>query len=90
MLLRAPTQQQARKAFTLRCRPVSSTRTMTWYPEGGTDVNVTVVITTPGADYTALGSFGSASDFGTNLVQSMDRSYELRAGKKPTKPVLVR
>ena len=76
-----------------RCRAgVSSTRTIAWFPadQGGTDVNVTVVITTPGADYTALASFGSAQDFGQNLVNSMDRSYELRRGKKPDKPVMVR
>ena len=43
-----------------------------------------------GADYTQLSSFGSAQDFGSNLVQSMDRSYELRRGAKPKKPVVVR
>ena len=72
------------------CRKgVSSTRTMSWFPESDTSVNITIVITTPGADYTALRSFGSAADFGDNLVNSMDRSYELRNGRKPKKPVQV-
>jgi PsbP len=74
-----------------RCRAgVSGTRTIAFFPEGFTDVNVTIVITTPGADYTALGSFGNAAQFGENLVQSMDRSYELRNGRKPNQPVMVR
>ena len=68
---------------------MSSTRTMSWFPESDTSVNITIVITTPGADYTALRSFGSAADFGDNLVNSMDRSYELRNGRKPKKPVQV-
>lgn len=34
-----------------------------------------MVINTPGADYTSLKSFGSPSDFGANLVASMDRSF---------------
>jgi hypothetical protein len=48
---------------------------MVWFPDTGTDTNITIVITTPGADYTSLASFGTASDFGSNLVASMDRSY---------------
>lgn len=50
------------------------------YPEGGTDTNVTVLVTNVGADYTALGSFGSADSFGENLIASLDRSFLLRGG----------
>lgn len=59
------------------------------YPEaGGADTNVTVLVTNVGADYTKLGSFGSAQDFGQNLVVSMDRTYLLRR-KKNVGPVQV-
>jgi hypothetical protein len=40
---------------------------------------VSVVVTNVGADYTKLGSFGTASAFGENLVASMDRRYLLRS-----------
>jgi len=60
------------------------------YPEaGGADTNVTVLVTNVGADYTKLGSFGSAQDFGQNLVVSMDRTYLLRR-RKNVGPVQVR
>jgi PsbP len=62
---------------------VSTNRTLAWFPESGTDVNVTIVITTPGADYTSLASFGSATDFGLNLVASMDRSFTRGKDRKP-------
>ena len=65
---------------------VSTTRTLVWYPESGTDVNVSMVITTPGADYTSLASFGSAQDFGANLVASMDRSF-MRGKGRPAEEV---
>ena len=69
----------------------SSVRTLVWYPESGTDVNVTAVINTPGADYTTLASFGSAADFGQNVVNSMDRSFSLPKGGGPPKaPTMVR
>jgi hypothetical protein len=64
-------------------------RTMAWFPESGTDVNITVLVNTPGADYTSLASFGTAADFGANLVASMDRSYMLKPGKTPTEPIQV-
>ena len=52
------------------------------YPEaGGGDTNLTVLTTVVGADYTKLGSFGSAQDFGNNLVVSMDRTYLLRRNR---------
>ena len=60
------------------------------YPDtGGADTNVTVLVTNVGADYTKLGSFGSAQDFGQNLVVSMDRTYLLRR-RKNVGPVQVR
>ncbi len=60
------------------------------YPQaGGADTNVTVLVTNVGADYTKLGSFGSAQDFGQNLVVSMDRTYLLRR-RKNVGPVQVR
>ena len=66
---------------------MSTSRTLVWFPpEAGTDVNVSVVITTPGADYTSLASFGSAQDFGSNLVASMDRSF-MRGKGRPTEEV---
>ena len=36
---------------------------------------MSVVVTSIGADYTKLGSFGTAEQFGSNLVASMDMSY---------------
>lgn len=50
------------------------------YPEGDIDsTNVSIVVTNVGADFTKLGSFGTASAFGENLVASMDRRYLARA-----------
>uniref|UniRef100_A0A061S3L6 Photosystem ii reaction center family protein isoform 1 n=1 Tax=Tetraselmis sp. GSL018 TaxID=582737 RepID=A0A061S3L6_9CHLO len=63
-------------------------RALAWFPEAeASDVNVTLVITNTAADYMSLGSFGSAVDFGTNLVNSMDKSYLLRAPKWARKGV---
>ncbi len=42
-----------------------------------------------GADYTALGSFGDAQQFGENLVASLDRSFLLRSGFNRPKSVQV-
>ena len=62
--------------------PVSE-RTLVWYLKDVSprDVNVTLLINNAGADYTKLGSFGSAEDFGANLVNSMDRRYLLRGSR---------
>lgn len=38
-----------------------------------------MIVTNIGADFTALGSFGDALQFGENLVASMDRSFLKRA-----------
>ncbi|CAL5221835.1 g4094 [Coccomyxa viridis] len=62
-------------------------RALAWYPQAGTDTNVTVIITNVGADYTALGSFGDAQQFGENLVASLDRSFLLRSGFNRPKSV---
>lgn len=42
-----------------------------------------------GADYTALGSFGNAQQFGENLVASLDRSFMLKSGFNRPKSVQV-
>lgn len=40
-----------------------------------------MIIVPAGADYTSLGSYGTAADFGTNLVTSMDRSFVKKGGQ---------
>lgn len=50
------------------------------------NVNVTLVITNVGADYTSLGSFGDPETFGANLVSSMDRSFTLRSPFNKKRP----
>ncbi|KAK9868584.1 hypothetical protein WJX84_001021 [Apatococcus fuscideae] len=66
----------------------SSRRALSWFPEGDPTLstNVTVVVTGVGPDYTSLGSFGTAEQFGDNLVASMDRSYQLRAPAFGSRP----
>lgn len=60
-----------------------SRRTLAWFPSDPEvvvrDTNITLTITNVGADFTKLGSFGSPFQFGTSMVNSMDRSYLLRA-----------
>lgn len=53
------------------------------------DTNLTIVITNVGADFTRLGSFGDAEQFGGNIVAQMDRSYLNRSWNKPKSPVQV-
>lgn len=66
-------------------------RVIAWIPEGyaGKDCNVTLVITNVGADFTSMGSFGTAYSFGSNLVGSMDQSYMKRspAWARPKGPI---
>lgn len=50
---------------------------------------MTIVITNVGADFTRLGSFGDAEQFGGNVVAQMDRSYLNRSWNKPKSPVQV-
>lgn len=59
------------------------------YPEGDLDTNLTIVITNVGADFTRLGSFGDAEQFGGQLVAQMDRSYLNRSWNKPKTPPQV-
>lgn len=57
-------------------------RLVAWVPPDATNsnaaINLAVTVKTPAADYTSLGSFGSASDFGQNIVNMLDRSYLLK------------
>lgn len=51
-------------------------RALAWYPEEDLSTNVSLIITNVGADFTKLGSFGSAQGFAENLVASMVRCLE--------------
>lgn len=63
-------------------------RVVGFYPALNPDqASIAVTVKTPGADYTGLGSFGSAIDFGEKLVVSMDRSFMARG--KPNMPVVT-
>ncbi|KAG0630669.1 hypothetical protein M758_1G195300 [Ceratodon purpureus] len=53
-----------------------------FYPADGGLTNVNVVITGLGADFTGLGSFGTADNFAENLVNSLDRSWQKPPGQK--------
>lgn len=54
-------------------------RVVAFFPEDSPGkASLAVTVKTLSADYTGMGSFGSALDFGTSLVASMDRSYLLR------------
>lgn len=51
-------------------------RALAWYPaEDANKSNVSIVVTTVGADFTSLGSFNPPTAFGEALVNSMDRSF---------------
>lgn len=58
---------------------VSNRPTRVWFPRdeprAPSDVNVSLVVTTVGADFTSLGSFGDAETFGESLVAMMDRGF---------------
>ena len=62
-------------------------------PGGSSDMSntsIAITVKTPGADYTGLGSFGTAQDFGEKLVASIDRSFMARAwGRKANEPVIT-
>ena len=53
--------------------------TRIWFPTDSplapADVNVSLVATVVGADFTSLGSFGDPDTFGESLVASMDRGF---------------
>ncbi|KAH9560989.1 hypothetical protein CY35_06G138400 [Sphagnum magellanicum] len=52
-----------------------------FFPVDDSFTNVNVVITGLGADYTSLGSFGTADAFAENLVNSLDRSWKKPPGQ---------
>mmetsp|Transcript_34461 Transcript_34461/g.64909 ORF Transcript_34461/g.64909 Transcript_34461/m.64909 type:complete len:208 (-) Transcript_34461:183-806(-) len=56
-------------------------RVVAFFPTGKPDTNVTVVVTNVAADFTKLGSFGNAYEFGTRLVGSLDRRYMQRKSR---------
>lgn len=51
-----------------------------FYPEGTSDLNISVVITGVGPDFTRLESFGTVDAFAENLVNGMDRSWKSPPG----------
>ena len=53
-------------------------RVIAFVPEATPDVNLAITVRTPAADFTSLGSFGTAIQWGESLVASMDRSYLLK------------
>ncbi|GBF94714.1 hypothetical protein Rsub_07597 [Raphidocelis subcapitata] len=67
-----------------------SRRTLAWFPTDGSaspsDVNVTITITNTSLEFTKLGSFGNATAFGQNMVNSMDTSFFARAKKGADNP----
>ncbi|KAH7387223.1 hypothetical protein KP509_16G011400 [Ceratopteris richardii] len=52
-----------------------------FYPANDTSVNVNVLITPVGPDYTSLGSFGTVDAFAETLVNSLDRSWKKPPGQ---------
>ncbi|KAI3438981.1 hypothetical protein D9Q98_001395 [Chlorella vulgaris] len=67
------TSQQARFSNAAGLRKV-----VAFLPEGKPEVSVAVTVQFLGADYTGLGSFGTAQDFATGVVSKMDTSYIAR------------
>lgn len=53
-------------------------RVVAWVPSTTPDVSLAITVRTPAADFTTLGSFGTAIQWGESLVASMDRSYLLK------------
>ena len=51
-------------------------------PTSSDDVNLAVTVRTPAADFTSLGSFGTAQQWGEGVVTAMDRSYLLKRRSK--------
>ncbi|KAL2635193.1 hypothetical protein R1flu_006672 [Riccia fluitans] len=60
----------------------SQRKVTAFYPESDSSANVNIVITGLAADYTGLGSFGTADMFAENLVNSLDRSWQKPPGQK--------
>ncbi|MCD7447883.1 PsbP domain-containing protein 3, chloroplastic [Datura stramonium] len=53
-----------------------------FYPQETSNSNVSIVITSLGADFTRLESFGKVDAFAENLVSGLDRSWQRPAGVK--------
>lgn len=53
-----------------------------FYPQEASNTNVSIVITSLGADFTKLESFGKVDAFAENLVSGLDRSWQRPAGVK--------
>jgi len=72
-------------------------RVVAWLPPGTPDVSLAITVRTPGADFTSLGSYGTAQDFGERIIAQTDQSYLLRGpawarkqgGEAPTVARLV-
>ncbi|KAL3692629.1 hypothetical protein R1sor_006280 [Riccia sorocarpa] len=60
----------------------SQRKVTAFYPESDSSANVNIVITGLAADFTSLGSFGTAEMFAENLVNSLDRSWQKPPGQK--------
>jgi hypothetical protein len=56
-------------------------RVIAFLPPGTPDVNLAITVRTPSADFTSLGSFGTAQQWGEGVVSSMDRSYVRRTSQ---------
>ncbi|PHT32596.1 PsbP domain-containing protein 3, chloroplastic [Capsicum baccatum] len=53
-----------------------------FYPQEASNSNVSIVITSLGADFTKLESFGKVDEFAENLVSGLDRSWQRPPGVK--------
>ncbi|CAN4105128.1 unnamed protein product [Withania somnifera] len=53
-----------------------------FYPQEASNSNVSIVITSLGADFTKLESFGKVDAFAENLVSGLDRSWQRPPGVK--------
>nr|GMD25970.1 psbP domain-containing protein 3, chloroplastic [Ipomoea batatas] len=51
-----------------------------FYPQQASNSNVSIVITSLGADFTRLESFGKVDEFAENLVSGLDRSWKRPPG----------
>uniref|UniRef100_M1BYV0 PsbP domain-containing protein 3, chloroplastic n=1 Tax=Solanum tuberosum TaxID=4113 RepID=M1BYV0_SOLTU len=55
---------------------------LAFYPPEASNSNVSIVITSLGADFTKLESFGKVDAFSENLVSGLDRSWQRPPGVK--------
>lgn len=61
---------------------VGTRKLVAFHPPTTTAANVSVLITPLGADFTSLGSFGTADAFAESLVNGLDRSYLRKPGQR--------